>query len=83
MEHTSFTGIDGVRLFKTRLVSAMELRQCSCVSLANQMNLAPNTISSYRTGARLPGVDKLIQLSLILNVSTDYLLGLSDAHERK
>lgn len=46
--------------------------------LAEHLGVTANTISYYLSGERCPDIDKLIEISKFLNVSTDYLLGLSD-----
>lgn len=65
-------------LFSERLISAMTLRDISNKQLAQKIFVAPSTISSYRTGHRIPNIEQLILISTTLQVSSDYLLGLSD-----
>jgi transcriptional regulator with XRE-family HTH domain len=64
--------------FGHRLDYVMFIRDITNKDLAKMMNMSPSTISGYRTGRRAPGLDDLIRLAIILCVSTDYLLGLSD-----
>ncbi len=45
--------------------------------LAEHIGVTPNTVSYYLSGDRCPDIDKLIEIAKYLNVSTDYLLGLS------
>ena len=66
-------------LFSERLVTAMNLRDISNKQLAQKIFVAPSTISSYRTGHRIPNLEQLILISTTLQVSSDYLLGLSDS----
>ncbi len=46
--------------------------------LAEHIGVPANTISYYLSGERSPDLEKLIEISKFLNISTDYLLGLSD-----
>ena len=46
--------------------------------LADIFHISNSTISSYETGARIPDVDFLLELSRYYNTSSDYILGLSD-----
>ena len=46
--------------------------------LAEHLGVTANTVSYYLSGERCPDIDKLIEISRFLNVSTDYLIGLSD-----
>lgn len=65
--------------FSERLVLAMNVRDVSNKELADAVFVAPSTISSYRTGHRIPDIEQLALLSTTLKVSSDYLLGLSDS----
>lgn len=47
-------------------------------SLAKKLGLSTRMISFYENDERVPPADILIKLSQIFNVTTDYLLGLSD-----
>lgn len=46
--------------------------------LANQMNMSIQSLSRMLGGNNKPRIDNIIELSKILNVSIDYLLGLSN-----
>lgn len=46
--------------------------------LSQKLNLTQRSISFYENDERVPPADILIKLSQIFNVTTDYLLGLSD-----
>ena len=64
--------------FADRLRIAMEIRGVSALDLATSTYTTPNTISMYRCGKRMPRPEVLCLISKRLNVSTDFLLGLSD-----
>ena len=63
----------GKRLRKARLVSGYTLQRS-----ADEVNVALRTYQNYEAGDRFPSPDVLVALSKTFNVSTDYLLGLSD-----
>ena len=44
--------------------------------LAEKIFVNKSMISAYEKGKRMPSLDALIQLSMIFNVSVDYLLGI-------
>lgn len=50
----------------------------SQVDLARQLNVAKQTVSNWENENIQPSIEMLVRLSKILNVSTDYLLGLDD-----
>lgn len=51
--------------------------------VAQYLHIKQNTYSQYETGHRQLSIDMLIKLSEYYNVSTDYILGLSDFPEKK
>ncbi len=42
--------------------------------LASSLNISRQAVSRWETGEAVPETDKIIQLSRLFNVSTDYLL---------
>ena len=46
-------------------------------NLADKLNVSRQTVSKWENGICMPDTEKLIQLSEIFNVSTDYILGIS------
>lgn len=69
-------------VFAQRLQIAMYWKECTGADLARRSGLPAPTISRYICGQRLPNVARLIKLSKALDVSSDYLLGLSEAMKR-
>lgn len=56
-----------------------ELRQDSGMTqkeLAQKLHVTTGTISNYENNVHFPDVEKLVDLSKLFNVTTDYLLGL-------
>ena len=50
--------------------------------VAAHLNVLQNTYSQYETGHRQLPIDVLIKLSELYQVSTDYILGLTDNPKR-
>lgn len=50
--------------------------------LAEQLHISQNTYSQYENGVRQLPIEVLIQLSEIYNVSTDYILRLTNNPKR-
>lgn len=48
------------------------------VRLSTELEVSQETISAYESGKAYPSVEILIKMSKFLNISTDYLLGLTD-----
>ena len=48
------------------------------LELSNKLNITDRAISKWENGMCMPETEKLIQLSDIFTVSTDYILGLKD-----
>ena len=64
--------------FSDRLKVVMELREYSVSDLAEKIYISKTTVSMYRNGERLPSLQVLRLLAIELDVTTDFLLGLSD-----
>ena len=70
--------------FAKTLKETIESRNLSQKWLADAADTKEATISRYVTGVnKSPNVDILINISKALNVSTDYLLGLTDIPQHK
>ena len=53
----------------------------SQAQLAKRLKLSPSMIAHYESGSRFPSLETLIDLSRVMGVTTDFLLGLSDKRE--
>lgn len=62
-----------------RINEALALRNEKQKELAQVLNVTDNTVSYFCGGSRIPNIEQIITISQYLNVSSDYLLGLSDA----
>lgn len=62
-----------------RIKSVLALRNVKQTELATGIGLSQdNTISYWCSGKRKPNIEQIIQIAKFLDVSSDYLLGLSD-----
>lgn len=48
------------------------------VEIAKALNITKQCVNDYKTGKSVPSIETLYYLCLYLDVSADYLLGLSD-----
>ncbi len=67
-----------MNLFAVRLRQCLIERKLSQSAFARILGISQDSINSYCTGRREPDFDILISIAKTLNVTTDYLLGLSD-----
>lgn len=70
--------MDSKKAIGNRINSALALRKMKQKELANSLGVTANTISYFCSGSRSPNLAQIIQISKTLNVTTDYLLGLSN-----
>lgn len=49
--------------------------------LADKVDKQRTEITMFETGARIPDIDTIIKIAKILNITTDYILGLSEVLE--
>lgn len=64
--------------FKERLKELRKEKQLSQAQLAKELQVSQRSISSWETGFRQPDFETLEQLAKYFNVTTDYLLGVTD-----
>lgn len=65
-------------IFSQRLSRLLDSRNIKQNELAEAAKTTEATISRYLAGERAPHADILVEISKFLNVSTDYLLGVTD-----
>lgn len=65
--------------FQARLKATRELRKLTQAELGQLAGLPSTTISHFENGSRKPSFDNLRRLTKVLAVSTDYLMGITDA----
>lgn len=65
----------GGRIKELRLLNNLTQKE-----LANKLGLTPKMISFYENSERTPPIDIILKLVSIFDVSSDYLLGLTDSY---
>ncbi|WP_294466014.1 helix-turn-helix transcriptional regulator [uncultured Anaerofustis sp.] len=60
--------------FKEQLIHLRNTNGLSQEDLAEKLNVTRQSVSKWEVGETMPDTDKLIKISEIFNVSTDYLL---------
>lgn len=65
-------------MFAARLKELRTTARWTQRQLAVKARLSPGAIALYETGQRHPNIDMIITLARLFNVSTDYLLGLTE-----
>lgn len=63
----------------SRINAALALRNVKQKELAKEIGVKDNVISYWCNGSRIPNTEQIIQISNVLDVSTDYLLGKTKA----
>lgn len=64
--------------FKDRLNEVLKENGISQVTLARKIAMSQGVVNNYCTGKREPTLDVLIRICEALEISSDYLLGLTD-----
>lgn len=59
----------------SRINAALALRNVKQKELAKEIGVKDNVVSYWCNGSRIPNTEQIIQISNVLDVSTDYLLG--------
>jgi transcriptional regulator with XRE-family HTH domain len=66
-------------MLSKRVKAARLSKELTRQELANRLKTTKGTISNYENGYSTPSNETLKELALILEVSTDYLLGVTDS----
>lgn len=67
------------KIIGQRINAALARGNCKQKDLAKALGVTDNTISYFVSGARTPNTEQIIKIAQFLNVSADYLLGISNA----
>lgn len=67
--------------FSERLLTLRKGMDLTQEQLAEKMNVSRQSISKWESGQAVPELDKIIALSMIFDVTTDYLLKPSEVDE--
>ena len=60
-----------------RIKELREKQNLTQSSLAKKLNITRSAVNAWEMGISIPNVEKLVELSSLLNVSVDYLLGVN------
>src|SRR5690625_3828675 len=71
-----------VIIFRERLKALREQHGFDQKDMGKKLNISPSAYGFYEQGRNEPSLESLKRLSEILNVSTDYLLGLSNVEKQ-
>ena len=68
--------------FPSRLRGLLETRKITITALSKELNVTRQAVSQYADGSVQPNIEKLVAIASFFNVSTDYLVGLSEYEQR-
>ena len=71
------------KYFKDRLCELRKSHDLTQKQIAKDLGLVHQSVGNWETGLSVPNLSTFEKLCEYFNVSADYLLGLSDARERK
>ena len=66
--------------FKSRFNEILKLQKVKQIDIAKALNISKQCVNDYTTGKSKPSIDTLFELCKFLDVTSDYLLGLSDEY---
>jgi transcriptional regulator with XRE-family HTH domain len=72
--------MERLHVFQERLLLARRRAGLSQEALADQTHLFKTDISKYERGQSIPTLPRFVRLATALQVTTDYLLGLTESH---
>lgn len=64
--------------FKERITEELKTSTYTQKQIAKLLNISEGNISNWKKGTNIPSITILFELCQLLNISADYLLGLSD-----
>ncbi|MBH0158742.1 helix-turn-helix transcriptional regulator [Fictibacillus sp. 5RED26] len=70
-------------MYGKRLRDLRKSRKLTLVKVAEKLNIAMTTYGAYEREEKRPSIDMLRSLANLYNVSTDYILGLTDEKDPK
>lgn len=68
---------------RNRLIDAIETCGLTQAEIARRLNISQQTVSCYKKGEKLPALDTLANLCILLDIQPNYILGFEDAHNRQ
>lgn len=67
-------------IFADKLIQLRKKSGWSQEELAQQMHVSRQSVSKWEGAQSVPDLEKMVQLSRLFNVTTDYLLKIGRAH---
>ena len=67
-----------IKDIKARIANEIVSSGMRQVDIAEKLHVHPSAISQYLSGRSAPALDTLAKLCVVLDVSADYLLGITD-----
>lgn len=64
--------------FGEKLKTIRKSRNLTQLELSQRLGVSKGTVSAYEQGLSYPSIETLVKITSILNISSDYLLGISD-----
>ena len=64
--------------FQERLIQELDNSSLSQKQIAEKLHIRESNITNWKTGENIPSLEVFYNLCVLLEVSSDYLLGLSD-----
>lgn len=69
--------------FGERLEKVIKEKELSNAELARKLKVRPAAINNYIDGTFMPSTPNLARLCKVLNISSDWLLGLTDDYKER
>jgi len=66
------------KIFSKRLKQERQQRKWSILEMSNKLDISTSQLSDYEKSLREPDLDLVAKIAKLLDISIDYLLGLSD-----
>ena len=67
------------KIIGQRINTLLAIKNMKQKELAKELGITDNTVSYFVNGSRVPNIQQIIKISQIFNVSTDYILGVTNA----
>ena len=64
--------------FQERLIQELKTSKYTQKEIANKLHIAESNITNWKNGQNIPSLEVFYELCLLLEVSSDYLLGIEN-----
>lgn len=69
-----------IERIKKNLQEAIKNSEKTQTEIANALRITQSMVSKYKRGEKIPSLDTFANLCIILDISADYLLGLTNEY---